>query len=315
MSLFLAFLLWAFRHHFAGDFYRPLAQRRQAFRIGPNVAGLAVRVFMASQDASIIGRSNHKAATAVAFVLQELERVGALIAYINQLTTAWQSFRAMHPQSAFPRLAITSLGIRFTFGNTHPVMQYLVGQANHFTRFRIHRQAVLANITPMFPVADLPKTRKRSVSGVIQFGSVMKNQNRATHCLNDLQRAFPMRRHNRLVGDVGTVAKAVKSLQICGRMELVRQCAAGMSAQRVGALNQAFGTASISQQCVPKVHFTKALVRIRIKNHGVPSLRNKTGATSVTRYSSRTINLMRKYMSLHNRYIFRERTTHAAIAA
>ena len=100
-------------------------------------------------------------------------------------------------------------GGRLFFWCAHSVMQYLARQAHHFTHFRIDGQAVLADVTSTFSVADLPKiTRQRKVIGVIQFGGVMKNQNRAPHLLNGLQSAFSMRRKTLRNGLRGLVDEA-----------------------------------------------------------------------------------------------------------
>jgi hypothetical protein len=259
--------------------------------------------------------SNDKAATTVAFVLKEFERIGALIAHINKLTTTWQSFGTLQPQATFSRLAVASLSRRFTLGRVYSVMQHLVGQAKHFPFLGVHGQTILADVTPMMAVTDLPKTRKRLVSGEIEFGRVMDDQYGAPNLLDDSQRPRTVRGKYGLVSDITAIAKTVESLQICGRPKLIRQRASGMSAHRVGASGQTLGPSLISQLCATEMHFTETLIRVRTQNHGGTSLKNETGVQSVTCHSSMAVNPPRHQLAPNNRYSSSQLPPQATIAA
>ena len=82
------------------------------------------------------------------FVFEELERVGPLIAHVDQSPIGRQSFGAAQPKPTFTRLSSAAVGQRFVLGNFNAVVQDLAHQPQNFPALGIDGQTVVAKIAP-----------------------------------------------------------------------------------------------------------------------------------------------------------------------
>ena len=151
------------------------------------------RIAVTDRDATIVRRTNDKASAAVHFVLDELRRICASVAHINELPIGRQRLGALDPQQAFTRLAFVFLGSCFRLGDLGSPMQHLVAQSDHILRFGIDRQAIVSDVSSPIPFPICPSSS--SDLRVVYSNSVVSCRTRTgpSNSSHALQRCLAMR--------------------------------------------------------------------------------------------------------------------------
>ena len=241
-SLF-PFLSRALRFFLAGNFQRPLPKLRKLLCVITQVSMLAfVRVTMPNQNSTVMRRPNHESSSTLTFMIKKLERVGTLIADVNELPIGGQRSSGLYPKPAFPRFSLSSLSTCFFFSNLNAVVQHLVTQADRLPICGIHRQTIVCDVSSAIPVANLPQPVDLSVRGVVEFGRIMNYQHRAVVIINSAKRYLSMCVQNGVVSYFRTITESIKPLQILRGFKLIRKRASGMACDNVRALYQTLGS-------------------------------------------------------------------------
>jgi hypothetical protein len=253
---------------------------------------------MSDENTAVMGRANHEAAAAAKLMLQELECIRPLITDIYQLTPSREHSDTLQPKSTFPRRSLSPLRWSFLFRSADAVVEDLVQQANHFTTPGIHSQTVVADITPMITVSNLPKILQRKMRCVIQFRGIVDHENSTVQLIDLLEHALAMGFQHRFVRYIGARAQAIESFQVAGRLELVGKRSAGMTTDAIGAVDQPLGSSFISKYRVAEMHLTETLIGTGLQNHRGASVTRQTSDYSVTRNYLRRSDPRRSVLSL-----------------
>ena len=252
------------------DQHRPAADRkRRVFATGSTGLGLHVHVeFSQFRQGSrvriqikfrpfpgVVGlhfprlvRPNHKHATAAAFVLQKLEGIGPLVTNVHQSSLAGQVPCPLQPQQAFSRRAFAMLLPRFARGRFHAMVQYLIGQTQDRTRFRLHRQNMMTNISAGQPFSNLTQfVRQLAMRSIIQLGGVMDQQDVSALPCDVLQGVVSQRLDNGGMRHFLASHQAIQPFQVLRLGHFTRQRAARMAAQLIERFHQPRGPPTVPQ--------------------------------------------------------------------
>jgi hypothetical protein len=172
---------------------------------------------MARVDLTRLGGADHEPPAALGLVLEELERVGALVGDVDQARVGRQVPRAADPQPALAGRAVAVLGERLVLGDLVAAVQELIEQPQHVPRVGGHGQDVVAEVAAPVPLADLPQVAgQRRQRGVVQLGRVVQDQDVSGVGLDPRPRVGPRRGEDGLVRHVVGVAEAIEAAQVRG---------------------------------------------------------------------------------------------------
>ena len=227
---------------------------------------------MAGVDLARLGGADHEPPADAGLVLEELERVGALVGDVDQPSVGRQVPRPEDPEPALAGRAVAVLGEGLVLGDLVAAVQELIDQPEHVPRIGRHGQDIVAEIAAVVPLADLAQVAgQRAERGVVQLGGVVQEEHVPGVVAGSGQRVGPRRGEEGLVRHAVGVAEAVEGAEVRGRGHLVGQGAAGVGAHPVERFDQPRGATPIAQLGGGEDLMTQAGRGVVVRRHGGPS--------------------------------------------